>query len=424
MRLKKLCNFNCELDMIKEENNLKSFIHLLKKTKNSNYKILWYLYNILQFAGVIGGYIYGFLNGNIMLSIIVSIFAISYVIVFGMVKKNDNEIIADKKIKNEESNESTKDDNIQIESSLSDKLHIIPVLTAQLESIITQTSEAAEGLISAFMGISSQAKKQAKAVQEIFGNFSVHTEDCNILLQTQDNLKTIQSNFLTLSSFFDNAIVMICGVLDEMKKIDRFAENIVKIGKTTNILALNASIEAANTGEAGRGFQVIASEINALSKKSSESIKEITEINEKLSFKVEAIKQELENVQKRSKDIEASTNDLFSSTTGKISTTLNNTAEKIKRVAENAECLSKDISKVVVSIQFQDITRQRIEHVITPLDMLKNDLIKLIEKRTECVHTTGVNRFNSVTDSLMKQYTMESEREILDKCKKEAIIPN
>jgi chemotaxis regulatin CheY-phosphate phosphatase CheZ len=36
-------------------------------------------------------------------------------------------------------------------------------------------------------------------------------------------------------------------------------------------------------------------------------------------------------------------------------------------IAEDAEALNKDISNVVVSIQFQDITRQRIEHVITSL---------------------------------------------------------
>ena len=191
--------------------------------------------------------------------------------------------------------------------------------------------------------------------------------------------------------------------------------NIEKIGKMTNILALNTTIEAARAGDAGNGFKVIATEINNLAKSSNTSIKEITEITGILADKINSIKRELQSLHEQSQNIGIRTNDLFNLTASKIGSTLTDTADKMKSVASDAEILTKEISKVVVSIQFQDITRQRIEHVITPLETMNretNEIIKQISRKDSNV-SEQENNFS--TDKLLSQYTMESEREILNK---------
>lgn len=368
---------------------------------------------ILQPIAIAGGFITSLLNSNLLFGVIVIVFTISYVSSLIQTKqKKEPEPVDNKNFDILESYLSTLE--TRIDSSLENKLQIIPVLNEQLQSVIKQTDDAAGGLTEAFMGISRQAKKQLKEVQELFGNLSEQT-DTNILFQTQENLQKIQANFSTLTSFFDRSIEMIAEVLEQLNKIDAFADTIVKIGKTTNILALNASIEAACSGETGRGFKVLATEINALSKKSSTSIKEITEINEILTNKVSEIKFELETVQEQSKTIETNTNELFNLTIDRIGNTLQNTAGKIQEIAKEAEGLSKKISQVVVSIQFQDITRQRIEHVIAPLEMLKKELTETIDGLLKIDHQSSQIEEQSSTESLMKQYTMESEREILKK---------
>ncbi len=368
---------------------------------------------ILQPIAIAGGFTISFLNSNLLFGVIVTVFTISYVIsLIPTQPKKEPEPVDNKNVGSLESYLATLES--RIDSSLENKLQIIPVLNEQLQSVIKQTDEAAGGLTEAFMGISRQAKKQLNEVQELFGNISENTGG-NILSQTQENLQQIQSNFSTLTSYFDKSIEMISEVLEQLNKIDAFAENIVKIGKTTNILALNASIEAASSGETGRGFKVLAAEINVLSKKSNTSINEITEINENLTTKVNEIKHELVSVQEHSKTIEASTNELFSMTIGKIGNTLQNTAEKIQTIAKDAEGLSKKISQVVVSIQFQDITRQQIEHVIAPLELLKNELTNTIDGLLKIDPKSTSAEELSTTDSLMKQYTMESERDILKK---------
>jgi methyl-accepting chemotaxis protein len=303
-----------------------------------------------------------------------------------------------------------------LDSSVREQLEIIPVLTGQLQAVIDQTDEAAGGITGAFIGINSLAKKQLNDVKYLFGNLSQSSAN-NVLLQMQDSLNEIKQNFSVLTSFFSKTLSMISDVVAQLCKVDDFASDIDKIGKITNILALNASIQAAHSGEAGLGFKVIASEINELSKNSTKSIHEITGITTNLTTQINAIKEELESVYKQSNTIELRTNELFQMTTEKINDTLHEIAEKINAIASDAEHLTKEVSKIVVSIQFQDITRQRIEHVITPLSTIQTDIIGIIDKliNKELSSTTSVSATSR--DELLKQYTMESEREILNKIK-------
>jgi len=75
-------------------------------------------------------------------------------------------------------------------------------------------------------------------------------------------------------------------IADSTHQVVQFTEEIAKIGTQTNLLSLNASIEAAKAGEYGRGFAVVAQEVKALSDKSAEVILEINNLNETSSSHV------------------------------------------------------------------------------------------------------------------------------------------
>lgn len=311
------------------------------------------------------------------------------------------------------SSENKKPDLIQhVTSTMKSKVSLIPVLTEQLKAVIAQTDSAAEGLISAFFGINRQSKKQLQNVNELFGSLTEQSGGNN-LSETQQQLQELQGNFSKMTSFLDKFILMIENVVDQLGRVEEFASKIKKIGQMTNILAINAAIEAANSGEVGNGFKVIASEINTLSKGSTDSIKEITDITANLTSNITTIKRELESVHKDSLDIEKRTESLLGVALRQIDETLHNATEKVKNIAENADALNKEIGKVVVSIQFQDITRQRIEHVISPLDSLKNDVSDILQEIENKGDLSLHSLSNSSDSDLMQQYTMESEREIL-----------
>ncbi|QKE63481.1 methyl-accepting chemotaxis protein [Aquipseudomonas campi] len=176
---------------------------------------------------------------------------------------------------------------------------------------------------------------------------------------TREGLAVIDRTTLSieqLAAELSAAMQEVEGLASSSEKIGSVLEVIRAIAEQTNLLALNAAIEAARAGEAGRGFAVVADEVRNLAKRTQDSVEEIRQVIEGLQSGTREVVSTMHSSHKQAQgsveQVEQAVTALRS--IGEAVTVINDMNLQIASAAEEQSAVAEEVNRNVANIR--DVT--------------------------------------------------------------------
>ena len=262
--------------------------------------------------------------------------------------------------------------------------HGINVLSGSLKGELTQirslVGDSVNTLQDSFHGINGCSRKQLDMVHDMMEAVSNSIESestasvtfTEFAAETDNVLRYFVDHVIAISHNTMQFVDMVEEMSSQMDKADGLLSDVKNIADQTNLLALNAAIEAARAGEAGRGFAVVADEVRKLSQRSNRFSDEIREVIIGTRDNIQDARVSIGQIASKDMTFAIQSKARVDDMIKQLGIMNEAMAENLVHVSNISEDINARVGDAVRSLQFEDIVRQLAGYSEHHLDRLVN----------------------------------------------------
>ena len=241
----------------------------------------------------------------------------------------------------------------------------------EMVAITKETQSSLQEQQSSIEQVATAMNEMSSTVMEVARNASSAAEAANSADEEVNSGQRVVNDTISsieqLANEVENANSVINVVREDSDAIGTILDVIRGVAEQTNLLALNAAIEAARAGEQGRGFAVVADEVRTLASRTQESTNEIQTMIEKLQSGIHNAVSTMEQGRERAGETvkqASSAGESLSTITSSVST-INEMNTQIASAAEEQTDVAEEINRNIVDInQISDQNAQGANQIL------------------------------------------------------------
>ncbi|MFS2007433.1 methyl-accepting chemotaxis protein [Duganella sp. CT11-25] len=238
----------------------------------------------------------------------------------------------------------------------------------QQEATGIEQAQTSVEILSTTKEISANTSQLLKTMEDAT---AVADYTTNATADAQTNLRRMDSTMQHMVSATDSINAKLAALSEKASNINSVLITITKVADQTNILSLNAAIEAEKAGEAGRGFSVVATEIRRLADQTSVSTWDIEQMLKEMQSAVSA---SVMGMDKFSEEIRRSVGEVRQVT------------DQLSGVMDQVQKLAPQFDVVLQGMQSQAVGAQQISETMMQLNEATQQTVESLKATSEAVH--------------------------------------